>query len=261
MNLHAMPTALAEYLLRLDRSLWGIPASRRNEILREVGDFLGEDLSRARLDGVFGFHRLLETHGSPEAMGRTFRRAHWKDRCLGMVGGLVPVAASLVWMVFLGLFLGVEPGTPGYLSFLMDFPSLMLVLVVVRSTWSRAPRLRRLLLGGLTGLATGVIVCAITCGDSGPQMLQHAIYPAFFGLVLERAMDPRGLRFGILDVALFMLFHQLNFMLITWQVAPMTYGCMAYHLLNALGIELVVWAGVRGFHRVRQWTSFLQPES
>jgi|GEM_PF-3525067 len=256
----AMPSPLAEYLLRLDRSLWDISPGRRDEILAEVQEFLEEGLLQAEVPMRAALAWLIAEHGAPERMARHFRISEWKDRFIKWAGLLAAPLAGLLWMIFMGSLLGVDHRTPGYYTFVADFPCLMLVIVSVRGFWKGVPRPRRFLLALFTGLLTGLVFCHEVCGGLGIGMLEHGFYGAFFGLVIERAAEGSSLQRGLLDVLGFLVLMQLTFMGRMGEVALMTYGCLAYHLLNGLGVELLVWAAFRAFSSVRQSAFFLAPE-
>jgi len=256
----ALPSPLAEYLLRLDRGLWDISRGRRDEILAEVQEYLEEGLLQAKVPSQAVMAWLLAEHGTPEGLARTFRIAEWKDRAIQWGGFLAVPLAGLAWMIFMGTLMGLDHRTPGYYSFLADFPCLMLVIVSVRGFWKRLPRLRRFLLSSLIGLATGLIFCHGVCQGEGVAMLEHGFYGAFFGQVIERAAEDCKLTWGLLDVAGFLVLMQLTFMGQTARLAPMDTGPLAYHLLNGLGVELLVWAAFRVFWTLRQSTFFLAPE-
>lgn len=256
----AMPSPIAEYLLRLERGLWDIPRGRRVEILADVQVFLEESLLRANVPSQAALAWLLVEHGTPERLAQGFRVSAWKDRVIHWGGFLVAPMAGLAWMVFMGTLMGLDHRTPGYYSFLADFPCLMLVIVSVRGFWKRLPCLRRFLLSSFIGLMTGLIFCHEVCKGQGIAMLEHGFYGAFFGLVIERAAEDARLTWGLLDVGGFLVLMQLTFMGHTARLAPMDSGPLAYHLLNGLGVELLVWGAFRIFWSLRQSTFFLAPE-
>lgn len=252
MTPRTMPTALAEYLLRLDRSLWGVPGARRDEILRGAGEYLGEDLDRAGLEGPLGYHWLVQEHGAPEAMGRAFQRAAWRDGALALGERFVPVLAALGWMLFMGLLRGIDRFTPGYFGFLADFPALVLVLSAVRGGWRNLAPGPRTALCLLTGLGSGLLFCSQVCGGHGLALLEHGLYGALLAGVLERSALRPSLPWGLLDVAIFLGLMQGVHMLRVGAPSPMPLGNFAYHLLNGLGMQLVIWTSARAFRAIQR---------
>lgn len=251
---------MAEYLLRLDRCLWDIPRRRRDEILSEVREYLEEGLLHAKVAPQAALAWLVAEHGTPESLARHFRISAWKDRVIHWGSFLAAPLAGLAWMVFMGTLMGVDHRTPGYFSFLADFPCLMLVIVSVRVVWKIPTRLRRFLLSSFVGIVTGLVFCHQVCGGQGAAVLEHGFYGGFFGLVIERAAEDSKLTWGLLDVGGFLVLMQLSFMGQTAQWALMDFGPFGYHLLNALGVELLVWGAFRVFRTLRQSTFFLAPE-
>ncbi len=248
----AMPLGLVDYLARLDRRLWPIPATRRREILAEVSDFLSEDLAHAGVEGSQAAPWLLLEHGTPEDMARRFNWAEWKDRSLGLLGVLAPVAAAALWMAFLGMVLGFSRDMPGYSLFMMDFPVQILVLAGMRCFWRKVPGRLGLLLAIGTGLVTGLLYCHEVCRGEGIGMLEHGLYGAYFGLVLERRSPHPDLAGSLLDVLVFIGLMQLTYMGREGVIAWMDLGCLTYHLMNALGMALLVWLTAQVLRLLRQ---------
>lgn len=259
MALPTMPTALTEYLLRLDRSLWGLPGAQRDEVLRGVGEYLAEDLARVGLEGALGLRWLVQEHGEPEAMGRAFRRAAWRDQGLALSERFVPVLAALGWMLFMGLLRGVDRNTPGYFGFLADFPALVLVLSAVRGGWRGLGPVPRVALCLLTGLGTGLLFCSQVCEGHGLALLEHGLYGALLAGVLERSALRPSLAWGLLDVAIFLGLMQGVYMLLAGSPSLMPFGNFAYHLLNGLGMQLVIWTSARAFRAIQRSDRMLAP--
>ncbi|HLO66852.1 MAG TPA: hypothetical protein VK188_07520 [Holophaga sp.] len=252
--------AAALYLARLDRGLWGVPRARREEILEAVGEFLEEDLACGERGGLPPYGWLIQTHGQPEVMARQFRFAEWLDRGTGWLAVLAPVAGALAWLVFLGLLLGLERGNPGYLTFLADFPVLILAAAATGRFRRNLPGPARVGAAVACGFATGFIYCSNVCGGAGLGVFEHALYGAYLGLLLEHAALRPGLGWRVGEALLFLAGLQVLEVLHRGRMAWMNLDCMAYHIVNALAMALVVGVSARMVKAVGRMTLVLAPE-
>lgn len=254
-----MPSPVAEYLLRLDRHLWGLPARRRDEILGDVRQHLEDALEEDPQANCRNLAWLQTAHGSPEELGRDFRHAHWKDNLLNLGDFAVLPGAALLWMAFHALLLGVGPTTPGYLTFLADFPTLLVGIGLLRPLWRRSGHATRLTAATLAGLITGLLYCNLVDAGLGIAQLEHGLYGAYFGLICERYREEPRLTASLLDFAGFMALMQLTFMAMAWEAAWMTAPCLRYHLFHACGVQLAFSLGCRASQAIRHSDLRLSP--
>ena len=243
---------LAEYLRRLERGLWGVSGVRRREILQSVREHLSEDLGSNPADGEDGLRWLLQAHGRPERMARSFTILAWVDGALELAGLLAPVAAGLLWMAFMGLLMGLGRETPGYLRFLSDFPALLLVIGVVRRVRARATAGQDRAWSMATGFASGLLFCLFLCGGKASVGVEHGLYGAFLGLALERNLARDAWRLRLLDTGGFLAILQLAGLARSGALTWMGPGPLTYHLLNGLGVHLLLWVFFIVFKSLRQ---------
>lgn len=124
MNASDVDTLVQDYLSRLDAALRGLPASRRQQLLAEIGQHVDESRSRLPEQSEAAIRDLLDRVGQPEEIaaeamaGEEPRRRHRSVRLIaGLVALVVAAAIAIPFALITGGSRSKPPAAPPTTSF------------------------------------------------------------------------------------------------------------------------------------------------
>jgi transcription elongation GreA/GreB family factor len=124
MNVSDVDTLVQEYLSRLDAALRGLPTSRRQQLLAEIGQHVDDSRSRLPEQSEAAIRDLLDRVGQPEEIaaeamaGEEPRRHHQNVRLIaGLVALVVAAAVAIPLALTTGGSSGKAPATPPTTSY------------------------------------------------------------------------------------------------------------------------------------------------
>lgn len=124
MNASDLDTLVQDYLSRLDAALRGLPGSRRQQLVAEIGQHVEESRSRLPEQSEAAIRDLLDRVGQPEDIaaeamaGEDPRRHHQSPRLIASLVALVVAAAVAIPLALTtGGSSGKAPATPPTTSY------------------------------------------------------------------------------------------------------------------------------------------------
>jgi len=259
------------YLVRCRRALWGISATRREEILRELRADLLDEADCAQLPD------LLARRDPPERLARALRAEVYRGHLHRILLALIPAAAVFAWILLAQSQIHYDPEFTSRTTVIAiqagGALGLILAQFLVRRLWARQGEPMRLLLGTSFAFLIGLLIHQAAWGSF---WLTDGLPWAYIGFAMERMVARRHWGIALVDAlgfaALVTLLHWAYWFLPEPVPIPLAGGGFATSAMRpsmeifpknrmclGLGTQMFLWAAFRISDVVRRRRATTMP--